>query len=62
MDALNPIAEFINQVGFPIAAFAAMYYMCSNTLEKIEGTVQDLSETIQVLVTKISSFMDRTGK
>lgn len=62
MDALNPIAEFINQVGFPIAAFAAMYYMCSNTLEKIEGTVQQLSETIQVLVAKISGLMDKVGK
>lgn len=62
MDALNPIAEFINQVGFPIAAFAAMYYMCSNTLEKIEGTVQELSETIQVLVAKISGLMDKVGK
>ena len=44
---LKMIADFIGSVGFPIAAFAAMFWMCNNTLQKITSAIESLRDEIR---------------
>lgn len=43
---VKTISEFIASVGFPIAAFAAMFWMCNNTLQKITSAIESLKDEI----------------
>lgn len=55
MDAstLDIISQFISNVGFPIVAFGAMWYMCNTTIKEIQSSLDNLSETINKLINKI---------
>lgn len=44
---LNMISEFIASVGFPIAAFAAMFWMCNNTLKQVTTAIDQLKDEIR---------------
>ena len=43
---LKTISEFIASVGFPIAAFAAMFWMCNNTLKQVTSAIESLRDEI----------------
>lgn len=43
---LKIVSEFIGSVGFPIAAFAAMFWMCNNTLKQVTHAIDSLRDEI----------------
>lgn len=43
---IEVLSQLVGNIGFPIAAFAAMYYMCNTTLKDIKNSINDLSRLI----------------
>lgn len=41
--------QLISNVGFPIAAFCAMFYMCNTTIKENTKAITDCSETIKLV-------------
>lgn len=41
------IITFISNVGFPIAAFCAMFYMCNTTIKENTKVISELSHLIK---------------
>jgi len=46
------LVQMVSNVGFPIAAFAAMYYMCNTTIKDVKASIDELSRMIDKLITK----------
>lgn len=46
MDA-NTISQIVSNVGFPIAAFCAMFYMCNTTIKENTKVISELSHLIR---------------
>lgn len=46
------LTQLISNVGFPIAAFCAMYYMCNTTIKENTKVVSDCAELIRHIVAK----------
>ena len=44
------IVQMISNVGFPIAAFAAMYYMCNTTIKEVKDSIDNLTLSIDHLL------------
>lgn len=51
-EIINSISTLVSNVGFPIAAFVAMYYMCNTTLKEVRSAIDDLSSSITQLLAK----------
>ena len=49
---MDEFVTFVSNVGFPIAAFCAMYYMCNTTLKENTTAVQNCTELIKTLINK----------
>lgn len=49
---MDEIITLISNVGFPIAAFCAMYYMCNTTLKENTKAVNDCTELIREITTQ----------
>ena len=49
---MNDWTTFISNVGFPIAAFIMMYYMCNTTLKENTKAVQDCTELIRHILNR----------
>ena len=49
---MDEITTLISNVGFPIAAFCAMYYMCNTTLKENTKAVNDCTELIREITTQ----------
>ena len=47
---IDMLSTFISNVGFPIAAFAAMYYMCNTTIKEVKGSIDELAQSISTLL------------
>lgn len=47
---MDEITTLISNVGFPIAAFCAMYYMCNTTLKENTKAVSDCTELIREIM------------
>lgn len=47
---MDEFVTFVSNVGFPIAAFCAMYYMCNTTIKENTKVVSDCAELIRFLV------------
>lgn len=43
----NIWVEVISNVGFPIAAFCAMFYMCNTTIKENTKVISELSHLIR---------------
>lgn len=41
------LAQLISNVGFPIAAFCAMFYMCNTTIKENTKVISELSHMIR---------------
>lgn len=52
---MDEFVQLISNVGFPIAAFCAMYYMCNTTIKENTKVVGDCAELIRTL------FNDKKG-
>lgn len=46
------LAQLVSNVGFPIAAFAAMFYMCNTTIKDINTSLDNLTQSINKLISK----------
>lgn len=44
------LVQMISNVGFPIAAFAAMYYMCNTTIKEVKESIDNLTRSIDHLL------------
>lgn len=44
--------QLISNVGFPIAAFCAMFYMCNTTIKENTKVVQDCADLIRNIMDK----------
>lgn len=53
---MNILSQLISNVGFPIAAFAAMYYMCMKTIEELRDSMSEFSATNAELTSSIRSL------
>jgi len=49
---MDEIVTLISNVGFPIAAFCAMYYMCNTTIKDLREMISELKTSIDQLVVK----------
>lgn len=43
----DAITTFVSNVGFPIAAFCAMFYMCNTTIKENTKVIGELSHLIR---------------
>lgn len=46
-DSMNSFVNFISNVGFPIAAFCAMFYMCNTTIKENTKVIGELSHLVR---------------
>ena len=46
------IIQLVSNVGFPIAAFCMMYYMCNTTIKENTKVVQDCADLIRHITDK----------
>lgn len=44
------LIQLVSNVGFPIAAFAAMYYMCNTTIKDVKTGIDNLTRSIDRLI------------
>jgi hypothetical protein len=44
------LVQMVSNVGFPIAAFAAMYYMCNTTIKEVKDSIDNLTRSIDHLL------------
>jgi len=49
------LIQMVSNVGFPIAAFAAMYYMCNTTIKDVKASIDELSRAIDKLLEREDS-------
>lgn len=43
----SDFVQLISNVGFPIAAFCAMYYMCNTTIKENTNALNELVNTLK---------------
>lgn len=53
---MEMIAQLIGNVGFPIAAFAAMYYMCNTTLSEFRQSMDNFKESNHELISQVKNL------
>lgn len=56
-DTMNVVSQFVSTVGFPIVAFAAMYYMCNTTIDKMTSAINEL----KTMITALSAEIKKSG-
>ena len=47
---VDDITQLVSNVGFPIAAFVMMYWMCNTTIKENTKVVADCAEVIRSVV------------
>lgn len=52
---MDEIISLISNVGFPIAAFCAMYYMCNQTIKENTKAINDVTKTMQRIVDRLDA-------
>lgn len=53
---LEMLSQLIGNVGFPIAAFAAMYYMCNTTLGEFRQSMDNFKESNHELISQVKNL------
>ena len=54
----NVIIDFVNSVGFPAAAFGAMFYMNYKALEEVRNAVNNCNMSVQICAGAIDKCND----
>lgn len=49
---MDELAQLFSNVGFPIAAFCAMYYMCNTTLKENTKAITECTNLIREVIRK----------
>lgn len=57
-DTMSTVSQFVSTVGFPIVAFAAMYYMCNTTIDRMTTAINELKTMITALSAEIKKGGD----
>lgn len=47
---MDDIIQLVSNVGFPIAAFVMMYWMCNTTIKENTKVVSDCAEVIHSII------------
>lgn len=53
---MDMLAQLIGNIGFPIAAFAAMYYMCNTTLGEFRQSMDNFKESNHELISQVKNL------
>ena len=53
---MDMLAQLIGNIGFPIAAFAAMYYMCNTTLGEFRQSMDNFKESNNELISQVKNL------
>lgn len=53
------IATLVSNIGFPIAAFCAMYYMCNTTLKENTKAITECTELMREVIRGITRKEDK---
>lgn len=53
---LEILTQLIGNIGFPIAAFAAMYYMCNTTLGEFRQSMDNFKESNHELISQVKNL------
>lgn len=54
---LSDISQLISTVGFPIAAFAAIFYLYDKTVKELTTTITKIDTTLQHILTHLEIDM-----
>ena len=55
---IEMLSQLIGNIGFPIAAFAAMYYMCNTTLGEFRQSMDNFKESNNELISQVKNLCD----
>lgn len=53
---VESLSQLIGNIGFPIAAFAAMYYMCNTTLGEFRQSMDNFKESNHELISHVKNL------
>ena len=53
---IEMLSQLIGNIGFPIAAFAAMYYMCNTTLGEFRQSMDNFKESNNELISQVKNL------
>ena len=53
---LEMLSQLIGNIGFPIDAFAAMYYMCNTTLGEFRQSMDNFKESNHELISQVKNL------
>lgn len=53
---IEMLSQLIGNIGFPIAAFAAMYYMCNTTLGEFRRSMDNFKESNHELISQVKNL------
>lgn len=53
---MEMLSQLIGNIGFPIAAFAAMYYMCNTTLGEFRQSMDNFKESNNELISQVKNL------
>lgn len=56
MNEMNTIISMISNIGFPIAAFVAMFWMTNTTLKDLKTVITENTTLLTELSTKINAM------
>lgn len=52
-EVVSAVSELVSNVGFPIAAFCAMYFMCYKVMRENTQAISELRTVVQSLIEKL---------
>lgn len=53
---IEMLSQLIGNIGFPIAAFAAMYYMCNTTLGEFRQSMDNFKQSNNELISQVKNL------
>lgn len=53
---METLSQLIGNIGFPIAAFAAMYYMCNTTLGEFRQSMDNFKQSNNELISQVKNL------
>lgn len=53
---METLSQLIGNIGFPIAAFAAMYYMCNTTLGEFRQSMDNFKVSNNELINQVRNL------
>lgn len=54
-DVVSIVSALVSNVGFPIAAFCAMFWMCNKTMGENTAAINELRSLVQELIDRMEN-------